>query len=544
MMRIGACIGTVILLSFTAFGQSTEKPPAFEIADVHSSAETLQPQMSGGTPRDGRFEIRTATMVDLIRTAYGVTAEKVTGGPNWLASDRFDVIAKVAPGVTAEQARLMLRTLLADRFGLKLHNDTKPLPVFVLSLGKGKHKLKESDGTKNGCQGQPQQAQPGVVPQQVVNCYNLTSAQIAENLRMMANAYLDKTVIDETKLEGKWDFELKWTGRGQLAAAGADGISVFDAVDKQLGLKLEPQQVASAVLTIDSVNRKPTDNLPGVAEALPPEKPEFEAADIKPVEPGSPQGVGIRYSLGGRIDAIGSIRDFIVMSMQLPPNLAADLIVGGPKSIETDRYQILAKTPSTGIGAPDRSGGREIAPPIGVALMMLRALLEDRFKLKTHQEERQSTVYAILPPKGDLKMKKADPSERAGCSADQASIPKTPGATMAYTCVNTTMKELAKNIQQWAPAYFDHPAVDASGLEGGWNFTLAWTGRGVLEGGGGNRGGDGAPAGGGGGAALDPTGGLSVFQAIERQLGLKVEKGTHALTVTVIDHIEPKPTEQ
>src|SRR5262245_52874861 len=248
MVRIRGCIGIVILLSCMAFGQSTEKPPAFEMADVHTAATTLQPQMSGGTPRGGRFEIRTATMVDLIKTAYGVTDEKVSGGPNWLGSDRFDVIAKTPANVTTESARLMLRTLLADRFGLKVHNDTKPLPVFVLSLGKGKHKLKESDGTKNGCQPQPITPQPGIVPLQVVDCWNMTSAQIAENLRMMANAYLDKTVIDETKLEGKWDFELKWTGRAQLAAAGADGISVFDAVDKQLGLKLELQNVASAVI--------------------------------------------------------------------------------------------------------------------------------------------------------------------------------------------------------------------------------------------------------------------------------------------------------
>ena len=124
---------------------------------------------------------------------------------------------------------------------------------------------------------------------------------------------------------------------------------------------------------------------------------------------------------------------------------------------------------------------------------------------------RQATVYAILPPKGELKMKKADPSERAGCRADREAVPATPGATAAYTCVN---------------------------IEGGWNFTVAWTGRGVLEG----RGEDGAAAG-GGGAALDPTGRLNVFQAIERQLGLKVEKGTHALTVTVIDHVEQKPTD-
>ena len=113
MSRILVCAGIVMLLSCAAFGQSAEKPPAFEIADVHASAPSTVAQMSGGTPRGGRFEIRNATMVDLIKTAYGVTEEKVIGGPNWLASDRFDVIAKAPANVTTETARLMLQTLLA-----------------------------------------------------------------------------------------------------------------------------------------------------------------------------------------------------------------------------------------------------------------------------------------------------------------------------------------------------------------------------------------------------------------------------------------------
>src|SRR5438552_694046 len=135
MVRILACIGVVVVLSCTAFGQSAEKPPAFEIADVHVSTPSALGTlagMSGGVPRGGRYELRNATMVDLIRTAYGVTDDKVVGGPTWLASDRFDVIAKTPPAATPETARLMLQALLADRFGLTVHNDSKPLPVFVL----------------------------------------------------------------------------------------------------------------------------------------------------------------------------------------------------------------------------------------------------------------------------------------------------------------------------------------------------------------------------------------------------------------------------
>src|SRR5262249_6400474 len=152
--------------------------------------------------------------------------------------------------------------------------------------------------------------------------------------------------------------------------------------------------------------------------ALPPEKPKFETAEIKPTPPDAPPGTGIRYTQGGRIDATGTLRTLIGMAFEVLPNLTNDMIVGGPKFLDTDRYNIVAKAPSTGIGAPGRNGGRETAPPINVALMMLRALLEDRFKLVTHKETRPATAYAFLPPKGELKLKKADPSDRAGCRPD------------------------------------------------------------------------------------------------------------------------------
>src|SRR6185369_7005081 len=137
----------------------------------------------------------------------------------WLNADRFDVVAKTPAGVTSDSARLMLRTLLAERFDLKTHEDMKPVPVYVLSLGKTKHKLKESNGAQSGCQAQQQPPEPGVIPYVQASCHNLTSAQIAENLRQMANGYFDKPVVDQAKLEGTWDFDLKWTARGQLAAA-------------------------------------------------------------------------------------------------------------------------------------------------------------------------------------------------------------------------------------------------------------------------------------------------------------------------------------
>jgi uncharacterized protein (TIGR03435 family) len=540
MLRAIRCLSVIVLLSGLAFGQSTVKPLTFDVADVHTSKSSIIPQMSGGNLRGTRYEIRNASMVDLIKTAYGVDDDKVVGGPAWLGSDRFDVIAKAPAGATAETAKTMLQNLLADRFKLAVHNDTKPLPVYVLTVGKNGSKLKASTSTDTGCKGQPQPPPaPGAIPPGVVSCHNLTSAQIADNFRQMAPGYLDHPVIDSTKLEGSWDFDIKWTGRGQLAAAGSDGISFFDAVDKQLGLKLELQKIAMPIIAVDSVNQKPSDNLPGVGESLPAEAPvEFEAAVIKPSAPDSPQqGVGFRYSPGGRIDGVGSLKDLVAVAMEIPPNLSNDLLVGLPKFASTTRYDIVAKTPSTGIGAPDRTGGRDVPPPISVALMMLRTLMEDQFGLKAHKEDQQATSYAILVPKGEPKLKKADPSERAGCKPDPGAAPVNgnPTPMIAYTCQNTTIADLAKNVEQWAPAYIDHPVVDTSGLQGGWDFTLYWTPRGNLQG---------APRPAGSGSdvvsALDP-GGLSVFEAMEKELGLKLEVGKHMVSVTVVDHLEEKP---
>jgi len=465
-------------------------------------------------------------MVDLITRAYDVTDDKVAGGPNWLASDRFDVIAKTLPNVTVETARLMLQALLADRFGLKVHNDNRPLPTYVLTLGKGAHKVKKSDGGQSGCQVQQSPPQPGAAPFAQASCHNLTSAQIIQNLGQIRD-YMDHPLVDQTNLEGTWDFDLKITPRAALGAAGSDGISLFEAVDKQLGLKLELRQIPAAVIVVDSVNRKPTDNPPGVTEALPPEKPQFEAAEIKPSPPGT-QGVGIQYTQGGRINARGTLRDLIGMANEILPNTVADFIVG-PKFIETTHWTIVAKAPSTGIGAPTRDGGRDIPPPINVALMMLRNTLEERFKLQTHSEDRPVTVYALVA-KGETKMKKAEPSERAGCKPDPGAVPaNASGPMQAITCTNETMAELIKLMPQMAPAYIDHPVIDNSGLQDGYDFTVLWTPRGALPGGG-------QP---GATGAVDP-GGVTYFEAIEK-LGLKLEKGTHPVPVIIIDHAEEQP---
>jgi uncharacterized protein (TIGR03435 family) len=229
------------------------------------------------------------------------------------------------------------------------------------------------------------------------------------------------------------------------------------------------------------------------------------------------------------------LRDLIALSNQILPNLAADYVVG-PKFIETSRYTIKAKVPSTGVGAANRDNGREQAPPINVALQMLQSMLDERFKLKMHREDRPATVYA-LTVKGEPKMKKADGSERTGCKPDQGAVPSTVTTPMiAATCTNVTMDDFLKQLPQMAGPYVDHPLINNTGLQGGWTFTLMFSPPAPPR----------PPANGEPGAAAtasEPSGAITAFEAIEKQLGLKLEKGTHPLSVFVIDHAEEKPVD-
>src|ERR1700704_5211602 len=122
-----AIVGTILMTcaGLLAFGQPAEVQPRFEAADVHVSPKTTNPFVKTGPVRGGRYEVKTATMVDLIRIAHGFDEDKILGGPNWLEMDRFDVIAKVPADSTPETHKLMLQVLLADRFKLAVHKDTK-----------------------------------------------------------------------------------------------------------------------------------------------------------------------------------------------------------------------------------------------------------------------------------------------------------------------------------------------------------------------------------------------------------------------------------
>jgi uncharacterized protein (TIGR03435 family) len=536
MIRAIAAISFVALLSSAAFGQSAETTPKFDIADVHLSPKSNTTYMSGGVLRGGRYEIRRATMLDLIRTAYSVDDNsKIQGGPSWLELDRFDVIAKAPPPTTQETAKLMLQALLADRFQLKIHMDSKPMAALVLTLGKGKPKLKETDGKGYGCQNPQNQAppQPGVITKPTISCHNMTMEAFAPILRSIAGG--TKPLVDKTGIEGAWDFDITWTPQQLLAQAGADGTSIFDAVDKQLGLRLEEQKIPLPVIVVDSANEKPTDNPAGVTTALPPPPPaEFEVADIKPSPPGANAGGG-GLMPGGRIDLRGlPLKVLIQIAWNI--NNPDEMLAGTPKFLDSAKFDIIAKASSVTSGP---ASAQQI--DIDALRLMFQALLIDRFRMKVHYEERPVSGYVLTA--GKPKLQKADPANRTGCHEGPGADGKDPRIanpvlSRLLTCQNMTIAQLAEQLPNLANGYVHTPVLDSTGLTDPYDFTLSFSAINVLQNGVPTQ-----PSGTGGESASDPSGGVSLPDAMNKQLGIKMEMKKRPMQVLVIDHVEEKPTD-
>ncbi len=543
-MRTFLCVTLSALGAWAAFGQTADPSPHFEAADVHPSVLTAVQVARGPFMTGVRYDLRNATMVDLIVKAYGVTADKVVEGPSWLEYDRFDISATMPPKTSAADAKLMLQALVADRFQLAIHREERPLPSYVLTAPKGKQKLKESDGSGDtGCKMTLDQPRPADIAAGVpatltlsYTCRNMTMAAFAEGMTGMALAPQfigNNPVQDKTSLEGKWDFNFKYTlPRG--AGSPGDGITLPDALDKQVGLKLEQETISLPVIVVEKANRAPSPNQPDVAKKFPAFPTEFEVATIKPIAPpsgnGGPIMMGIQMQPGGRVQISGLPLKTLVLQAW---SLQTDSLVGAPKFMDTDRYEIVAKMPA-GAALPAPNSPVDIDS----VWVMLRALLAERFNLKTHFEDRPLTAYTLTAPKP--KLKKADPATRTKWTDSNGPIilngSSVPSRTIKFQ--NMSMAQLSEKLQFLGGTYIHAPVLDATGLEGGYDFTLTFSPI--------------APAQlatmlarppDAGGASADPIGGVSIFEAVDKQLGLKLVEQKRPVSVLVIDHIEETPTE-
>ena len=464
----GLCFFLAIAGNAFSQQQTAVVAPTLQIADIRASSKLLIPRMQGGVVRFGRYELRQATMLDLISTAYGMDPDTVFGGPDWLELDRFDVIAKVPPDASVAAAKATLQKILAERFQLVVHRDTKVVPGFALSLDRGKPKLKPADASGDaGCKPSMETSNPGVAPYRLAICRNITMDEFAAALRGLASVDITGPVADLTLLRGKWDFDLKWTDRRLLTSAASD-ITLSNAISKQLGLVLERKGVRMPVLVVDHANQQPTPNPPDTTTLLPPPL-EFEVASIKPSAPGTRPGGG-GFLPGGRVEWRGTPLAILLLTAW-DSNFPPDEIPGAPKWLTPfePSFDLSATAPASAIASGTQLYQSDYQ-------MMLRVLLVDRFKIVSHYEDRPMNTYVLFAQKP--KLTKADPSNRPGCKTVRSPNPRPSDLAqlpLETVCKNITMTQFAHQLQSIAPNYFRYPVLDATAISGSWDFTFTFS---------------------------------------------------------------------
>lgn len=233
---------------------------AFEVATIKPSNPEVRGQ-SLLVNRSGLFTTTNSTLNDLISFAWDLHVRQIVNGPSWLESERFDVTAKPEqPGIpNAAQLRTMVQKLIGERFGLAFHKEKRNLSAYVITVVKSGHKLAKNDsgGILPGFGGRG----PGAI-----GVRNSTMTEFASFLQARI---LDRPVVDQTGLSGKFDFQLEWRPDQLGGQAGSPPPTlspevearpdIFTAFQEQIGLKLESTTAPVEVYVIDKV-QKPTEN--------------------------------------------------------------------------------------------------------------------------------------------------------------------------------------------------------------------------------------------------------------------------------------------
>ena len=268
--------------------------PAFEVASVKPTA--AEPGSSSGVATGkGRVTGRNVTLKRCIRSAYDVPESQVFGGPKWVDEDRYDIDAKAAGPAGDHDMMPMLRTLLAERFKLVFHRETKPMPVFALVVGKGGSKMKEVEtpaapvGPPDGRASLQSRTAygPGMRIMMSPNGTRMAGQMTMAQLCNALSRQLERPVLDQTELSGTYDVAITFMpddmdrmnakmaqmaplagGPGGPGGPGIEGprgapeptLTLAQALQEKLGLKLEARKSAAEILIIDRAEKAPVEN--------------------------------------------------------------------------------------------------------------------------------------------------------------------------------------------------------------------------------------------------------------------------------------------
>ncbi len=225
----------------------------FEVASIrpHPGVITHSSNFLTG----GMYRGIAITLTDLVEDAYGLQRYQVADAPGWASSEHFNVEGRAGGegALTWERARPMLQVLLANRFKLKVHRESREVPAYDLVISKGGPKFKENTD--------PKVEHPGAVTYGDTSGMHVkaTKAPLSRLLPQLSINLDDRPVIDKTGLTGNYDYTLNWARDNTPAAADGNVPGVFTAIQEQLGLKLEPSKTTVEMVVIDSAER-PTGN--------------------------------------------------------------------------------------------------------------------------------------------------------------------------------------------------------------------------------------------------------------------------------------------
>jgi len=527
-------------------------------------------------------------LLALIIQAYQLQTNQVSG-PAWLSTERYDVTAKIPEGASHEQVLLMLRNLLARRFRLTVHREKKETPVYELVIAKGGVKFKESvpasqDGDPPsgigavtlGPDGFPTLPPGGgmrMMPRDGIAAATLHEQTSMETFAFGLTRLAGRPVSDQTGLQGKYDVAMHWVSALPAAGAGtappssggalpaatdpASGQSLFEALQAQLGLKLEPKKGMIDVLVVDHAEKVPTARhlpsfahrheteffanrfgpasskgggervmrgrvwllvkmatlLAGAATCLAGQTAAFEVVSVKP-SPSLGTGMSISTSRGGILDITNAtLRALIVFAY----NVRDFQVTGGPSWIDTDRYDIAARPPHDDAEAP-ATGDAAGASRADLTRTRMQALLADRFKLAILTETNELPIYVLVVARNGpyFELSKTDNPQR-GISSQRGLL----------TCTRVTMKTLAE--MGLAPR-LGRPVIDKTGLTGEYDFKIQYVDDGPLKPGV-------EPAADGPDAANDLSG-PTLALALQEQLGLKLQSQKGPVRVIVVESAE------
>jgi uncharacterized protein (TIGR03435 family) len=242
------------LLAYLALGATAQ---TFDVASVKPSAPG-QRGWSLPPARNGRFWTANVSLKMLIGEAYGVQDYQVDGGPPWIDADRYDIEAKYTGKADIVRSRAMIQALLADRFQLTIHRTQKEMQAYMLTLAKGGSKMKDAKDPE--CSASP--VSPLCGGFRIRNRNDVTGESVSmQQLSDILAQLLRTPVVDQTGLTKPVDLHVDWVPDGvsnsgeDATPASALGISLFTAMQNQLGLKLSPKKAPIDIVVIDRAEK-------------------------------------------------------------------------------------------------------------------------------------------------------------------------------------------------------------------------------------------------------------------------------------------------